>query len=180
VARELTLGTLSSRFEIAPWGDHAFVLTWEAEIRGEGRELVFGDQEEMGLGVRVAAELTEQNGGLVVNGDAVTGAKAVWGKPSAWAAYSREIGGRIQGVAIFPAAINPNPTWWHSRDYGVIVANGFGKRVLPASADGKLVVKSGDSLKLRYDVLIFDTPSAVPIDFPTAYRRFQLSLSPTR
>jgi putative heme-binding domain-containing protein len=174
------LATLISRFGIAPWGDHAFAMTWEAEIQGEGRELVFGDQEEMGLGVRVATELTEQKGGLVVNSDGVTGAKTVWGKPAAWAAYSREIGGRIQGVAIFPSASNPSPTWWHSRDYGVIVANGFGKRALPESPDGKLVVKSGDSLKLRYDVLLFDSPSSAPIDFAAAYRRLQSDLSRAR
>jgi putative heme-binding domain-containing protein len=174
------LATLISRFGIAPWGDHAFAMTWEAEVQGEGRELVFGDQEEMGLGVRVATELTEQKGGLVVNSDGVTGAKTVWGKPAAWAAYSREIGGRIKGVAIFPSASNPNPTWWHSRDYGVIVANGFGKRALPASPDGKLVVKSGDSLKLRYDVLLFDTPSSAPIDFAAASRRLQADVSPAR
>ena len=64
-----------------------------------------------------------------MNSDGLTGAKTVWGKPAAWAAYSRETGGRIQGVAIFPSASNPNPTWWHSRDYGAIVANGFGTRV---------------------------------------------------
>ena len=104
----------------------------------------------------------------------------VWGRPAAWAAYSREVGGRIQGVAIFPAASNPNPTWWHSRDYGVIVANGFGKRVLPEAADGKLVVKRNDSLKLRYDVLLFDTPSAAPIDFPAAYRQLQSDSNRTR
>ena len=174
LGRETTpLATLNSQFEIAPSGEHAFALTWKAEILGEGRELVFGDQEEMGLGVRVATALTELKGGLVVNSDGVKGAKTVWGKPAAWAAYSREVGGRIQGVAIFPAASNPNPTWWHSRDYGVIVANGFGKRVLPEAADGKLVVKRGDSLKLRYDVLLFDTPSAAPLDFAAAYRRFQ-------
>jgi putative heme-binding domain-containing protein len=168
-----SLATLISRFGIAPWGDNAFVLTWEAEIRGEGRELVFGDQEEMGLGVRVATELTELTGGLVVNSDGATGAKTVWGKQAAWAAYWRELAGRRQGVAIFPSASNPNPTWWHSRDYGVIVANGFGKRALPASPDGKLVVKSGDSLKLRYEVLLFDTPATAPIDFAAAYRRFR-------
>ncbi len=48
------LAIQDSRFAIASTGDHAFLLTWEAEIRGEGRELVFGDQEEMGLGVRMA------------------------------------------------------------------------------------------------------------------------------
>jgi putative membrane-bound dehydrogenase-like protein len=174
------LGTLMSRFAIALWEEHAFVLTWAAEIQGDGRELVFGDQEEMGLGVRVASELTEQKGGLVVSSDGVRGAKSVWGKPAAWATYSRETGGRIQGAAIFPAASNPNPTWWHSRDYGVIVANGFGQRVLPAAADGKLIVKRGESLKLRYEVVLFDTPSAAPLDFAAAHRRFQSDPNPTR
>jgi putative membrane-bound dehydrogenase-like protein len=175
-----TLATLISRFAIAPSGDHAFVLTWEAEIQGDGRELVFGDQEEMGLGVRVATELTEVKGGLVVNSDGVRGAKTVWGNQAAWATYSRETGGRTQGVAIFPSASNPNPTWWHSRDYGVIVANGFGKRALPGSPDGKLVVKPGDSLKLRYDVLLFDAPSSAPVDFAAVHRRLQSDLKPAR
>ena len=173
------IGTQISRFAIARHGDHAFVLTWDAEIRGEGRELVFGDQEEMGLGVRMATALTEKAGGLVVNSDGLTGAKTVWGKPAAWAAYSRAADGRIQGVAIFPGASNPNPTWWHSRDYGAIVANGFGARVLPASAGGKFVVKKDEALKLRYDVLLFDAPAAAPIDFAAAYRQLQsLSSSP--
>ena len=175
VAGNAALAMLISRFAIAPTGDHAFTLTWEAEIRGEARELVLGDQEEMGLGVRVATELTEQKGGLVANSEGVTGAKTVWGKQAAWATYSRELDGRTRGVAIFPSASNPAPTWWHSRDYGILVANGFGKRALPASPDGKLVVKSGDSLELRYDVLLFDAPSAAPIDFPAAYRRIQSS-----
>jgi hypothetical protein len=160
-------------------GDHGFVLTWEAEIRGEGRELVFGDQEEMGLGVRMATPLTEKAGGLVVNSDGLRGAKTVWGKTAAWAAYSREADERIRGVAMFPAPSNPNPSWWHSRDYGAIVANGFGKRALPAAADGKLVVKAGEALTLRYQVLLFDTPAAAPIDFAAVYRQLQ-SLSSLR
>ena len=141
---------------------------------------MFGDQEEMGLGVRVATELTELKGGLVANSDGVKGAKTVWGNQAAWAAYSRDVAGRIQGVAIFPSASNPNPTWWHSRDYGVIVANGSGKRALPGSADGKLVLKPGDALRLRYDMLLFDTPATVPIDFAAVYRRLQSEVKPAR
>ena len=172
------LASQTSRFTLAAAADHAFLLTWEAEIRGEGRELVFGDQEEMGLGVRMATDLTEKSGGLVVSSDGVKGAKAVWGNPATWVSYSRETDGRVRGVAIFPASSNPTPTWWHSRDYGAVVANGFGKRVLPASANGKLVVKPGDALKLRYDVLLFDSPAATPIDFATEYRRLQSGLTP--
>lgn len=171
------LGTQISRVAIALRGHHAFLLSLEAEIGDEKRELVFGDQEEMGLGVRVATELTERNGGLVVNSDALSGAKTVWGKPAAWATYAREIEGRTRGVAILPARSNPTPTWWHSRDYGVIVANGFGPRVLPESADGKLVVRPGEALTLRYDVLLFDAPAAKPIDFGATYRELQTGVS---
>lgn len=121
----------------------------------------------------MATELTEKSGGLVVSSEGVKGAKAVWGNPAAWVSYSRETDGRVRGVAILPASTNPNPTWWHSRDYGAVVANGFGKRVLPASANGTLVVKPGEALKLRYDVLLFDSPAATPIDFAAEYRRLQ-------
>ncbi len=172
------IATQDLRVTIARHGDHAFLLTLESGIQGNERELVFGPQEEMGLGVRVATGLTEKGGGMVVNSDGLTGAKTVWGKPAAWAAYSRQVDGRVRGVAIFPGSSNPNPSWWHSRDYGVIVANGFGPLVLPASADGKVVVKKGDTLSLRYGVLFFDAPAAAPIDFAAANRVFQSAPGP--
>ena len=172
-----TLATQLSRFTVARTGDAAFLLTWATEIRSGSRELVFGDQEEMGLGVRVATELTEKNGGLVVTSDGIRGAKQAWGKPAAWAAYSRELAGRLWGAAIFPAQSNPTPTWWHSRDYGVVVANGFGQRVLPAAAAGKLVVPAGGALSLRYGILLVDTPAARPIDFAQVDRDYQATAS---
>ena len=102
-----SLATQQSQYAIALHGEHAYLLTWEAEFRSQARELVFGDQEEMGLGVRVATNMTELKGGLVVNSDGLTGARTVWGKPADWAVYSREAGGRIRGVAIFPRGVEP-------------------------------------------------------------------------
>ena len=121
----------------------------------------------------VQTALTEKNGGLVVNSDGLRGAKVAWGKRAAWAAYSREIDGRLRGAAIFPASANPTPTWWHTRDYGVFVANGFGKLVLPSEAAGKLVLKPGAALNLRYGVLLFDAPAASPVDFAAVNRQLQ-------
>jgi hypothetical protein len=167
------LGVQTSRFEFSRAGESAFRLIWSAELRAEDRGLVFGEQEEMGFGVRVATTLTEKNGGLVVNSDGLEGARTAWGKPAAWAAYSCEIDGRIRGAAIFAAESNPNPTWWHTRDYGLIVANGFGKRVLPGATDGKLAVKPGEALRLRYAVLLFDSPAAAPVDYSAENRNFQ-------
>jgi hypothetical protein len=175
-----SLGRQESRFAVRLSGEAAYLLTWETELRGDGRELVFGDQEEMGLGVRVATPLTEKAGGLVVNSDGARGARAAWGKPAAWAVYSRELDGRIRGAAVFPAQSNPTPTWWHSRDYGVFVANGFGQRVLPPAAGGKLVIKPGELLRLRYGILVFDTPASAPPDFDAVNREFQTTNSSRR
>ncbi|WP_414663641.1 PVC-type heme-binding CxxCH protein [Horticoccus sp. 23ND18S-11] len=175
----MVLGTQVSRISIARDGEHAFLLRWHAELKGEGRALSLGDQEEMGLGVRVATAFTEKNGGLVVNSDGLKGAKAAWGRTADWAVYSRELDGRVRGAAIFPAHTNPNPVWWHSRDYGLLVANGFGKRVLPESAAGKLVVPAGQALKLGYGVLLFDAPASSAIDFAAVNREFQSTASNT-
>jgi hypothetical protein len=154
-------------------GANAYLVTITSTLQGENIDLVFGDQEEMGLGVRMETGLTEKAGGLVTNSAGVQGAKQVWGNTAAWASYARQVEGRTRGVAIFPAASNPTPTWWHSRDYGVMVANGFGPRVLPASAEGKLFVKAGETLRLRYGVLLFDAPVSAPIDLPAVSRLFQ-------
>ena len=48
----MPLATQRSRFAFALHGEHAYLLTWESEIRSESRELVFGDQEEMGRSAR--------------------------------------------------------------------------------------------------------------------------------
>lgn len=173
----VALGTQISRIEIRRWGESAFRLVWSAELRGEGRDLVFGAQEEMGFGVRVATSLTEKNGGLVTTSEGLQGAKAAWGRPAAWAAYTRAVDGRVRGAASFAAETNPYPTWWHTRDYGLMVANGFGPRVLPTTAQGKLVVKAGESLGLRYAVLLLDAPADSPIDFAAANREFQAAAS---
>jgi hypothetical protein len=167
------LGRQDLEFSVRLNGEDAYLLTLESTLRGAGIDLTFGDQEEMGLGVRVENGLTEKSGGLVTSGAGLRGAKTVWGTKAEWANYAREFEGRSRGVAIFPSASNPVPTWWHSRDYGVIVANGFGAKVLPAQAGGKLVIKSGEALRLRFGVLLYDTPASRPPDLAAQNRAFQ-------
>ena len=58
------------------------------------------------------------------------------------------------GITIFPAPLNAHACWWHNRDYGVYVANPFGKRA--GHVDGKLAVKKGESLRLRFHVLFHE------------------------
>ena len=52
---------------------------------------------------------------------------------------------------------NPHPSWWHVRDYGLVVANAFGPRALGAeAAGGRIVVPRGQSLQLRYTARFFN------------------------
>ncbi len=57
-----------------------YLLIWDATYHSDDRDFVFGDQEEMGLGVRMATALIEKNGGLIRNSDGAEGAAATWGR----------------------------------------------------------------------------------------------------
>jgi hypothetical protein len=100
----------------------------------------------------------------------VTGAKKTWGQVADWVSYAQRIDGRVRGAAIFASPRNPQRAWWHTRDYGLMVANPFGARVLPPSANGKLTVPRGQSLTLRFGRLVFDALQAP--DFAAAHRAF--------
>lgn len=166
------MGTQRSRFTVWREAD-AHWIVWEASLRAGGKALVFGAQEEMGLGVRLTGGLIEKNGpGVVVNSTGDRGAKAAWGKVADWCEYSAVIDGRRIGAGIFPDPANPQRTWWHVRDYGLMLANSFGPLVLPPEAEGRVTVKPGDELRLRFGVRFFSQPASEPEDAAAAYRKF--------
>jgi hypothetical protein len=131
--------------------------------------ITFGDTKEGSLGVRVRESLTEQGGkGVLTNADGHVGEgkagnkdmKGCWGVVSAWCDYSGPAADKTVGVAIFAAPNNPVPTCWHSRGYGLMAANPFGrdKSGFPAMKGKKELVKlgKGEHLKLRYGILLHD------------------------
>jgi len=92
-----TLGTQVSRITLTarPAG---YLLIWDATFEASEQDLVFGDQEEMGLGIRVSTPITEKNGGRIAGSTGATTAKGTWGKAFDWCDYSGVIGGRRVGV----------------------------------------------------------------------------------
>ena len=134
-----------------------FLLMWDAELRASEEDLVFGDQEEMGLGARLSTSLTEKSGGQITSSDGLKGAAETWGKQAAWCDYSGKTGEQWVGITIFPSPQNAHACWWHNRDYGVYVANPFGKRA--GHVDGKLTVKKGESLRLKFHVVFHEGPT---------------------
>jgi len=123
-------------------------LIWDARIIADVRELQFGDQEEMGFGVRVATEITEKNGGLIRNSEGLKTAKDSWGKPAAWCDYSGTIDGRQVGVTLMSHPTNPATTRWHNRDYGLSVANAFGHSAFKLGDPQVTTIPKGGTLKL--------------------------------
>ena len=58
-----TLGSLSNRFTLIAL-TNAWLLVWEADFHSGNADLIFGDQEEMGFGARVATAITEKHGAV--------------------------------------------------------------------------------------------------------------------
>lgn len=159
------LASLTSRFALMEKRG-AWHLTWEAAFTPVIDGFYFGDQEEMGLGVRVATAITEKNGGIITSSSGQTTAKATWGQPAAWCDYSGVINGRHVGVMIVTDPANPQPSWWHNRDYGVFVANPFGRQAMKQGTTSRIEVKKGDTYHLNHTVILYASPDAKAPDLP--------------
>src|SRR5262245_17560054 len=91
-----------------------YLINWTSEFTAP-EDFAFGDQEEMGLGVRVATPLTVKNGGLIVNSDGEKDEKGTWGKAADWCDYRGNVEGKEVGVALMPDPANFRRSWFHAR-----------------------------------------------------------------
>jgi len=129
-----------------------------ATFRALEAPLVLGDQEEMGLGVRVATPLAVKNGGAIRSDHGGADEAGTWGKTAAWLDYSGEIDGVEEGVMIVPDPSNFRPSWMHSRDYGVVMANPFGRNAMTGGEKSAVAVAPGEALGVRWGVLLHSGP----------------------
>ena len=150
---EKPMATLIQRFSIEarPSG---WLLIWDATFHADAQELVFGDQEELGFGARVATEITEKNKGTIVNSHGKKSAKETWGKPAAWCVYSGTKDGRTVGITLMASPKNFRESWWHNRDYGLFVANPFGRAAMRQGAKSEVLVKRGESMRLVFGAML--------------------------
>jgi putative membrane-bound dehydrogenase-like protein len=159
-AEGVRMATMRCDFALAPKGSELH-LTWDAAITPDMEGFFFGDQEEMGLGVRMATPLTEKNGGLITSSTGKTSAKLTWGQTAEWCDYSGTRNGIRAGVKVIPDPGNFRPCWWHNRDYGVFVANPFGRKAMTRGEESRIDVRRGETFRLKYTILLHaDTGSA--------------------
>ena len=145
-----------------------WMLWWTAAFRADQRSVAFGDQEEMGFGARVATPLIEKNGGVIRSSTGMKSAKETWGKAAKWCDYSGT-GVRAGGIMLMASEKNFRESWWHNRDYGVFVANPFGREVMKQGPKSSIEIAKGQSLQLRFGALIHDGQE---IDLAGEYKIF--------
>jgi hypothetical protein len=151
--------------------DGYFILI-DSRFSAPDHSFFFGDQEEMGLGVRVATPLAVTNGGHIVNSDGLHDEKGCWGKTALWADYSGVIGGKHAGVMVMPDPLNFRPSWFHARDYGFIAVNPFGRKAFTGGGEASQVeVKPHEEFRLGYGVYVYSRTSG-EISPPTAYDEY--------
>jgi hypothetical protein len=147
-----------------------YLLLWDSEFRSDNADFSFGDQEEMGLGIRVATALIVKNGGEIRASTGEKNEKNVRGKAAPWCDFSGTIDGRRVGITLMPDPANFRPSWYHARDYGLLVANPFGRKSLTGGEASRIAVKRGEPFRLRFGVLLHSSKAGQPVDMDAAYR----------
>jgi hypothetical protein len=153
--------------------EEGYRVSWDSTFEKGDVPCVFGDQEEMGLGVRLATPLTVKAGGRILNSDGKKNEREVWGKTADWCDYGGIIDRMTCGMMLMPDPANFRKSWFHSRDYGVLVANSFGQNAFTRGPKGKVEV-SDSPLRLRFGILIY--AAASDIDRAKVYKDYLQSL----
>lgn len=138
------------------------VFTAEAVVR-------IGSKEEGGLAARMATPLAVMNGGRMIDNEGRVNGKEIWGQKAAWVDYSGKLGNRRVGITIMAHPLNPRPSYWHARDYGLFAANPFGPL---GSKDGGMTLDKGASFRLRFAALVHSQEDGKPFDPAAAYKEY--------
>lgn len=149
-----------------------YLLTAESEFRSEAGAFTFGDQEEMGFGVRVATQLSVKQGGRMVNSDGARNEREVKGRPADWCDYAGTVEGRAAGVTLMASPRNFRKSWFHARDYGLLVANPFGRKALANGAESRLTIARGEPFRLAFGAFLHASATPEGFDPAAAYRDF--------
>jgi hypothetical protein len=148
------------------------LLIAESTFSSDEGDFAFGDQEEMGFGVRVATPLAVKQGGLIVNSNGARDERQVRGESADWCDYSGTIDARRAGVTLMPDPRNFRPSWFHARDYGLLVANPFGRKSLAKGPESRVVVKHGEAFRLGFGILLHSSSAGGETDLAAAYRDY--------
>jgi hypothetical protein len=157
---------------------HGILIVCESTFLREQSDFWLGDQEEMGLAVRVAKSITQKLGGEIRDSEGRTERKALRTNQADWCDYRGTVDGRHGGIMLMNDPQNFRKPWWHNVETGLLVANPLGESEL--SGRGKqrenILVKKNRPFRLRYGVLVHLHEEPKDFDTNAAYRDFLKTL----
>ena len=154
--------------------DAGYLIAIAIEFRATNGDLRFGDQEEMGLGVRVATPLAVENklGGRILDSEGRINGEKVWGKTARWCDYAGPLDGNWVGMTVLTSPKNFRPCWSHARDYGFVAMNPFGLNAFTKAPKQDVIVKNGQSIRISYAVVVHESTQESDFNAQTAYEQF--------
>lgn len=143
-------------------GEAERLFDFEIKLTAYEGDVVFGDTKEGSAALRIAESMrlkTPQGkgAGRIVNDRGKTD-QEVWGQRAKWVAMRGPIAGKEYEIVFMehPQSLR-HPTRWHARDYGLFAANPFCEAEMSKTQpkeSGAFTLKSGESLTLKYRILI--------------------------
>ncbi len=154
--------------------DQGILLQWHSTFRSDDQDFYFGDQEEMGLGVRLATPIAVSSspGGRILNSHGQQDEEEAWGQAADWCDYGGIVDGKFVGVLLMPHPSNFRPCWFHARDYGFVAANPFGQQAFGAGEPSRIVVPKGQPFSMRYGVYLHWNASSQDFDPAAIYEHY--------
>lgn len=150
----------------------AWLLSFDSVFKSE-QTIRFGDQEEMGLGIRVATPISEKSSGRLLDSRQKKTAKTIWGESAQWCDYSGTVDGQQVGITLIVNDNNFRPSWMHARDYGLIVANPFGRKAMKQGSESEVKVEPGQTLRLRFAVWVHGEQDDLATACQQVFERYQ-------
>lgn len=168
----LTLSGLA-RIDLAAEPAIRFV-TEEHQVKVYIGDVRFGDQEEMGLGIRVATPLAVEKklGGRILDSEGRLNGEQVWGKTARWCDYAGPLDGDWVGMTLMTSPKNFRQSWSHARDYGFVAMNPFGLNAFTKADKQEVFVKKGESLRIGYAVVVHESAQESGFKAQAAYEQF--------
>ena len=149
-----------------------YLLIYDSTISSDKSDIVFGDDQEYGLGVRIQTPVEERYGGQILNADGLKGAKEAYGKASNWCDYSGVLNDTLIGMTVMPDPANFRPCWYHTRDYGLIAANPFGRKGVAGGEKSEVLVKKGEKFHLGFGIAIYSAAPGSEVNRDAMYKDY--------
>ncbi|MDA1180541.1 MAG: PmoA family protein, partial [Planctomycetota bacterium] len=160
------------KYSIIPDGKGTYLI-YDSLFSSDKADFSFGDQEELGAGLRINTQVSVKFGkGHMTNAEGLKDGDQVWGKQSDWLDYSGLVDSTYVGIAIMPSPQNFRRSWYHARDYGFVAANPFGREAMKAGEKSVVTVKKGEKFRLGFGFYIYSDESGQPVDIGAAYQQY--------